>query len=101
MLVAAGCTVNSQNMYGQTPIKMAANAGHKRVVLELMQSSSTPQTNTLLRGIDKCENSHHTNVFLNEITTKYRKLYDFGMNQYFTSSWHSKYYNREVKCDIE
>ena len=89
-------------MYGQTPIDMAANANHQQIILELMQSQFTLQTDVFFKEIDKCKD-HHTNVFLDIIGIRCSKLSDFGMNQYLTSGWNSNsyYYSGKIKCDIE
>jgi len=48
MLMAAGCSVNHHNMYGQTPTEMAANAGHQQIVLVLMQSQLLMQADVFV-----------------------------------------------------
>ena len=101
-LIAAGCSVNQLNMYEQTPIEVAANAGHQQIVLELMhQPQSMLQTNTLsFKGNDKCK-SYQQSFFQDIITTGHCKLSDFGMSQYSTGGWHGNYYSGKVRCDIE
>ena len=96
--MAAGCSVAQCNMYGQTPIEMAINEGHKEIIAELMKSQSL-QT-VFLKGTDVCK-SYHINTFLDVVRTRYCKLFDFGMSQYSTSGWHSNYYSEKAKCDIE
>ena len=103
MLIAAGCSVNHHNMYGQTPTEMAANAGHQQIVLVLMQSQLLMQADVFfspLKETDKCKN-YHASVFLEEIGTRHCKSSDFGMNQYLTSGWHKNHYSGKLKCDIE
>ena len=99
MLMAAGCSVAHCNMYGQTPMEVAINAGHKQTIVELMKSQFTMQT-IFLKETDVCK-SYHTNIFLDVVRTRYCKVFDFGMSQYSTSGWHSNYYSGKAKCDIE
>ena len=89
-LITAGCSVNQHNMYGQTPIDMAANADHQQIVLQLMQSQHASQNDMYFKEIKTCKN-HHTSSFLDIVGTKHCKLSDFGMNQYLTSGWNSNY----------
>ena len=98
-LMTAGCSVNQHNMYGNTPIEMATNAGHQEIVMELMQSQFTLLPDVFFKEIGKCKN-YHTNIFPSVIGTGHSKL-DFGMNQYFTSGWQSNYHRRKIKYDIE
>ena len=99
MLIAAGCSVAQCNMYGQMPIEMAINKGHKQIIAELMKSQFALQT-VFLKGTDACK-SYHINTFLDAMKTRYCKVFDFGMSQYSTSGWHSNYYSEKAKCDIE
>ena len=87
-------------MHGQTPVEMATNAGHQQIIMELMQSQSTLQTDVFFKETDMCK-INQTNIFLDIISNRYCKLSDFGMSQYLTSGWHSNYYSGKVKCNIE
>ena len=99
MLITAGCSVAQCNMYGQTPMEMAINEGHKEIIAELMKSQFALQT-VFFKGTDVCK-SYHINTFLDVVRTRYCKVFDFGMSQYSTSGWHSNYYSGKAKCDIE
>lgn len=100
----AGCAVAHYNMYGQTPMDMAINAGHKQTIMELMKSQFAVKT-VSLKETDVCK-SYHTDTFLNVVRTRMNvfpecKVFDFGMSQYSTSGWHSNYHSGKAKCDIE
>lgn len=80
---------------------MAANANYQQIVLELIQSQHTLDTDVFIKEIKKCKN-HHKNIFPHTVGTRHCKLSDFGMNQYLTSGWNSNYYySGKIKCDIE
>ena len=51
--MVAGCSVAQFNIYGQTPIEMAINEGHKQTIAELIKSQFALQT-AFLKETDVC-----------------------------------------------